>query len=74
MAGGPPLDGRRFAEGAIVCGAPEPRRSVPPETCARARRILAVRYTAPMDWLDDIKWDRDGLVPVIAQERGTATC
>src|SRR3954463_11597451 len=24
-----------------------------------------------MTWLDDIKWDRDGLVPVIAQERGT---
>jgi phosphoribosyl-AMP cyclohydrolase len=22
-----------------------------------------------MDWLDSIKWDRDGLVPVIAQER-----
>ncbi|MFN6993008.1 MAG: phosphoribosyl-AMP cyclohydrolase [Aquincola tertiaricarbonis] len=24
-----------------------------------------------MDWLDSIKWDRDGLVPVIAQEHGT---
>jgi phosphoribosyl-AMP cyclohydrolase len=24
-----------------------------------------------MDWLDEIKWDRDGLVPVIAQEQGT---
>lgn len=24
-----------------------------------------------MDWLDDIKWDRDGLVPVIAQEAAT---
>jgi phosphoribosyl-AMP cyclohydrolase len=24
-----------------------------------------------MDWIDDIKWDRDGLVPVIAQERAT---
>ena len=24
-----------------------------------------------MDWLDDVKWDRDGLVPVIAQERGS---
>ena len=23
-----------------------------------------------MDWLDSIKWDRDGLVPVIAQEAG----
>jgi phosphoribosyl-AMP cyclohydrolase len=24
-----------------------------------------------MDWLDAIKWDRDGLVPVIAQEAST---
>lgn len=24
-----------------------------------------------MDWLDDVKWDRDGLVPVIAQEQGS---
>jgi phosphoribosyl-AMP cyclohydrolase len=24
-----------------------------------------------MDWLDEVKWDRDGLVPVIAQERGS---
>jgi phosphoribosyl-AMP cyclohydrolase len=24
-----------------------------------------------MDWLDEVKWDRDGLVPVIAQERDT---
>jgi phosphoribosyl-AMP cyclohydrolase len=24
-----------------------------------------------MDWLDSVKWDRDGLVPVIAQEQGT---
>jgi phosphoribosyl-AMP cyclohydrolase len=24
-----------------------------------------------MSWLDDIKWDRDGLVPVIAQEAGS---
>jgi phosphoribosyl-AMP cyclohydrolase len=24
-----------------------------------------------MDWLDDIKWDKDGLVPVIAQEQRT---
>jgi phosphoribosyl-AMP cyclohydrolase len=24
-----------------------------------------------MSWLDDVKWDRDGLVPVIAQERGS---
>ncbi len=24
-----------------------------------------------MDWLDQIKWDRDGLLPVIAQESGS---
>jgi phosphoribosyl-AMP cyclohydrolase len=24
-----------------------------------------------MTWLDDIRWDRDGLVPAIAQERGS---
>ena len=24
-----------------------------------------------MGWLDDIRWDRDGLVPVVAQERGS---
>ena len=24
-----------------------------------------------MDWLEHVKWDRDGLVPVIAQERGS---
>ena len=24
-----------------------------------------------MDWLDSVKWDRDGLVPVIAQEAGS---
>lgn len=24
-----------------------------------------------MNWLDQIKWDADGLVPVIAQEQGT---
>lgn len=24
-----------------------------------------------MNWLDAVKWDRDGLVPVIAQEQGT---
>ena len=24
-----------------------------------------------MDWLDSVKWDRDGLVHVIAQERGS---
>jgi phosphoribosyl-AMP cyclohydrolase len=24
-----------------------------------------------MNWIDDVKWDRDGLVPVIAQEVGS---
>ena len=24
-----------------------------------------------MDWLDEVKWDRDGLVPAIAQEAGS---
>ena len=24
-----------------------------------------------MNWLDDVKWDADGLVPAIAQERGS---
>lgn len=24
-----------------------------------------------MNWLDTVKWDRDGLVPVIAQEQGS---
>ena len=24
-----------------------------------------------MSWLDEVKWDRDGLVPAIAQEVGT---
>lgn len=26
---------------------------------------------AAMDWLDEVKWDASGLVPVIAQEQGT---
>ena len=26
-----------------------------------------------MSWLDEIKWDADGLVPAIAQETGTGT-
>jgi phosphoribosyl-AMP cyclohydrolase len=28
-------------------------------------------YTAAMGWLDEIRWDAQGLVPVIAQERGS---
>lgn len=30
---------------------------------------MPAEYTGAMDWLEQIKWDRDGLVPVIAQER-----
>jgi phosphoribosyl-AMP cyclohydrolase len=28
-------------------------------------------YTAGMNWLDAVRWDAQGLVPVIAQEAGT---
>jgi len=31
-------------------------------------RHISSDYTWRMDWLEAIKWDRDGLVPVIAQE------
>lgn len=29
---------------------------------------MTTEYTEMMDWLDEVKWDRDGLVPAIAQE------
>src|SRR5512132_3251281 len=29
------------------------------------------RYTEIMDWLDEVKWDAQGLVPAIAQEVGS---
>ena len=29
---------------------------------------ISTEYTETMDWLDEVKWDRDGLVPAIAQE------
>ena len=33
---------------------------------------MGPEYTdRPMQWLDEIKWDAAGLVPVIAQEKGT---
>ena len=32
---------------------------------------MADCYTAPMDWLDQVKWDDSGLLPVIAQEVGS---
>jgi len=38
---------------------------------ARPATSAGPDYTAAMDWLDEIKWDRDGLVPVIAQEQGS---
>lgn len=38
---------------------------------ARPAASAGPDYTAAMDWLDQIKWDRDGLVPVIAQEQGS---
>jgi phosphoribosyl-AMP cyclohydrolase len=28
-------------------------------------------YTGSMSWLDDVRWDAQGLVPAIAQERGS---
>jgi phosphoribosyl-AMP cyclohydrolase len=32
----------------------------------------ATLYTAPMsNWLDEVRWDADGLVPAIAQEAGS---
>lgn len=35
------------------------------------RRASAVATLAGMDWLDEVKWDADGLVPAIAQEAGS---
>jgi phosphoribosyl-AMP cyclohydrolase len=37
----------------------------------RARRTTPDCYTASMDWLEEVKWDAQGLVPVIAQELGS---
>ena len=34
-------------------------------------RPIPTEYTETMDWLDEVKWDRDGLVPAIAQEAGS---
>ncbi len=30
-----------------------------------------MRHNRRMDWLDEVKWDAQGLVPAIAQERST---
>ena len=32
---------------------------------------MSAEYTEAMNWLDQIKWDADGLVPVIAQEHAS---
>jgi phosphoribosyl-AMP cyclohydrolase len=32
---------------------------------------MAGDYTARMGWLDEVNWDAQGLVPAIAQERGS---
>jgi phosphoribosyl-AMP cyclohydrolase len=32
---------------------------------------MSTDYTAGMDWLDDVRWDAQGLVPAIAQEAAT---
>ena len=34
-------------------------------------RPPAIHHNISMNWLDEIKWDDKGLVPVIAQEAGT---
>lgn len=31
-----------------------------------------MRHNKRMDWLDEVKWDAQGLVPVIAQERSSS--
>ena len=30
-----------------------------------------IDHNAPMNWLDEVKWDAQGLIPVIAQEQAT---
>ena len=37
---------------------------------ADLRRRGGRRYTEAMSWLDEVKWDANGLVPAIAQEVG----
>ena len=40
---------------------------------SRAGPCAATQITEnpPMNWLNEVKWDAQGLVPVIAQEQGT---
>ena len=40
-------------------------------TDTRSAQLDLTTYTGAMDWLIDVKWDADGLVPVIAQEAAT---
>lgn len=49
----------------VVCSHP------PIVAPARAWFVTLRGYTVRMNWLDDIRWDDQGLVPVIAQEIGT---
>ncbi len=47
---------------------PHPRPLRRDTAAPRFHRSL---HCPPMDWLDHIRWDKDGLVPVIAQEAST---
>jgi len=46
-------------------------------TCPRERDAsgpaapFPITDNARMNWLDEVKWDANGLVPVIAQEQGS---
>src|SRR5688572_31789229 len=52
-----------------------PRASPCPRGGAAGLRRLGagwgIRHNRAMDWLDQVKWDAQGLIPVIAQEVGT---
>jgi phosphoribosyl-AMP cyclohydrolase len=55
----------------MVRGRARPHRPDPFRLSLCTRRAREVGYTARMDWLEHIRWDRNGLVPVIAQEAAT---
>ena len=40
-------------------------------SCDCMKLIPGIGNNSKMDWIDDIKWDDKGLIPVIAQEIGT---
>ena len=48
-----------------------PERRTALDTRAPPRAIWSACYTASMSWLDEVKWDAQGLLPVIAQEVGS---